>query len=54
MFEKTISSRASKDEGDLPRSRVYVKIMGRKKAFQAKEPETKTVVRTSRIRKLMG
>lgn len=54
MFEKTISSRASEVEAELPSSRVYVKVMGRKKTFQAKELETRTVVRILRVRKLMG
>ena len=53
MFEKTRSSRASKDEWELPRSRVYVRVMRRKKAFQAKEFETRTVVRILRVRKSM-
>lgn len=54
MFEKTVSSRASKVEAELPRSRVYVKVMGRKKTFQAGELETRTVVRILRVRKWMG
>lgn len=51
MFEKTRSSGTSKfklalkDEMELPRSRVYIKGMRRKRAFQVKDLKTGTVVR---------
>lgn len=37
-----------KDEVELPRSKVYVKGRGRKRAFQAKDLKTWTVVRIER------